>query len=97
MRPMGMPKDVQDRMTFDAQAASFFAYVVQKAGIEKAKELVRWNRDGKPSAEFLTRPEGMGADLDKIEKDWQEWAKKQKVEGPNIRFTTGPARPSPPR
>ncbi len=94
---MNMPKDVQDRMTFDAQAALFFSYVVQKAGLEKAKELVQWNREGKPSREFLARAEVLGSDLEKIEHDWLEWVKQQKMEGPNMRLMTSPARPSPPQ
>jgi hypothetical protein len=93
---MGMPKDVQDRMTFDAQAALFFSYLSQKVGLEKTKELVQWNREGKPSREFLTRADVLGPDLEKIEEDWQEWVKQQKVEGPNMRFMTSPARPPTP-
>ena len=94
---MNMPKDVQDRMTFDAQAALFFSYLVQKAGLEKTKELVQWNREGKPSREFLARAEVLGSDLEKIEHDWLEWVKQQKMEGPNMRLMTSPARPSPPQ
>jgi hypothetical protein len=93
---INMPKDVQDRMTFDAQAALFFSYLVQKAGLEKTKELVQWNREGKSSREFLTRADLLGPDLEKIETDWQEWVKQQKVEGPNIRSMTNPARPPTP-
>ncbi len=85
-----MPKDVQDRMTFDSQAASFFAYVLQKLGMDKARELVQWNREGKLTREFLTRPGYLGPDLDQIEKDWSDWIKTQKPEGPgSIRVTAG--------
>ncbi len=78
-----MPKDVQDRLTFDCQAASFFSYMVEKVGIEKAREVVQWNRDGKLAREALARPGYLGDDLDQIEKDWQDWVKKQKGEGPS--------------
>ncbi len=86
----GMPKDVQDRMTFDSQAASFFDYVLQKLGVDKTREVVQWSREGKLTRELLTRPEYLGTDLDQIEKDWSDWVKTQKPEGPGIiRMTVG--------
>jgi hypothetical protein len=85
-----IPKDVQDRMTFDCQAASFFSYVLQKLGMEKAQEVVRWSRDGKPARELLARAEYLGTDLDQIEKDWIDWVKNQKADSPgNPRMTSG--------
>lgn len=85
-----MPKDVQDRLTFDSQAASFFNYIVQKLGMDKAREVVRWNRDGKLVREVLARPDYLGGDLDQIEKDWGDWVKTQKPDGPgNIRMSIG--------
>ena len=86
-----MPKDVQDRMMFDAQSASFFTYMVDQIGLAKVKELVQWNRGGKSVREFLTRGDMLGPDLDKVERDWQTWIKAQKVEMPGIQFITGPA------
>ena len=36
-----LPKDQQDRMLFDTQGFTFFTYMINQAGIEKVKELVR--------------------------------------------------------
>ena len=89
----GMPKEVQDRMLFDAQAATFFNYLIQKAGVEKGKELVEWDQEGKDPVEFVTRPDVFGPDLEKTEKEWQVWLKSQKAPGP-IRIMS---RRAPPR
>jgi hypothetical protein len=93
--PAAMPKEVQDRMMFDVQAAAFFNYLVQKAGTEKGKELVQWDREGKDPVEFVTRPDVFGPDLEKTEKEWQAWLKSQKAPGP-IRIMTGGPRPAGP-
>ncbi len=42
-----LPKDQQDRLLFDAQSATFFNYLIEKAGMDKAKEIVRQNMQGK--------------------------------------------------
>jgi hypothetical protein len=81
-RSVSMPKDVADRMMFDAQSAAFFGYVLEKAGMEKAKALVQWNREGKPVRDFVARAEVLGSDLDTIEKEWQDWIKAQKADPP---------------
>jgi hypothetical protein len=91
----GMPKEVQDRMLFDAQAATFFNYLIQKAGVEKGKELIQWDQEGKDPVEFVTRPDVFGPDLEKTEKEWQAWLKSQKAPGP-IRIMTGGPRPAGP-
>lgn len=70
-----MPKDEQDRMLFDGQASTFFSYMVQKVGIEKIKELIVQTREGKESREYITLPEVLGPDFEKIEEDWTGWAK----------------------
>ncbi len=71
-----LPKDQQDRLLFDAQSATFFNYLVEKAGMDKAKEVVRQNMDGKDA---LTVVVGLlGSDFNKIEKDWLAWLKTQK-------------------
>jgi hypothetical protein len=93
---MGAPmaKDLQDRMTFDAQAASFFSYVIQKIGIEKAREIVQSSLQGKLSREAIARPGYLGTDLDEVERDWQTWVKEQRVEPPpGLRLNAGPQRP----
>ena len=88
--PAGMPKEVQDRMLFDAQAAAFFNYLIQKTGVEKGKELVEWDQAGKDPVEFVTRPDVFGPDLEKTEKEWQVWLKSQKAPGPMRIMTGGP-------
>jgi len=95
-----MPKDVQDRMIFDCQAAAFFKYAVERLGIEKTREAIQWNREGKLTRDALFRREYMGTDLDQVEKDWLEWVKNLKAEGPGgIRPKPGgtqkPAAPAP--
>jgi len=98
-RSVSMPKDVADRMMFDAQSAAFFSYVLEKAGVEKGKALVQWNREGKPVREFVARAEVLGSDLDTIEKEWQSWIKAQKAEPPpgmRILAPPGGAAPRPP-
>jgi hypothetical protein len=73
-----MSKDEQDRMLFDGQAGTFFAFAMEKLGIEKIKELVRQAREGKESREYLGRPDALGSDFEKIEADWVAWVKAQK-------------------
>ncbi len=89
-----MAKDAQDRATFDAQAAAFFAFVLQKIGVEKSREVVQWNREGKLTREALIRPGYLGTDLDQVELDWQSWVKEQKSDGPpGTRTNAGPRGP----
>ncbi len=92
---MNMPKDVQDRMMFDAEASSFFVYVMEKAGLDKVKRLVDEARKGREPAELLRQQEMLGSELEKIEEDWRAWLKDLKVEPPpgGFRSTTEPGRP----
>ncbi len=77
---MTLPKDVQDRMIFDSQAASLFSYVLSKLGVEKVKSVVQGNLEGKLTSEILCRADYLGPDTDKIESDWRAWVKGQKPE-----------------
>jgi hypothetical protein len=77
-----MPKDEQDRMLFDGQSATFFAYLAGKAGIEKVRELVKQAREGKESREYVCQPNVLGSDFGKIEEDWVAWVKTQKAPEP---------------
>ena len=79
-----MPKDVQDRMMFDSQAASLFSFLLQKVGLEKTKSIVKANLAGKDSAQVIATADMLGTDWDKIEKDWQTWVKEQKSAGPDV-------------
>lgn len=77
-----LPKDQQDRMLFDGQASTFFSYLVEKAGIEKVKELIQSGRDGRPSTPLIVQPEVLGASIEKIEQDWLAYVKTLKPEQP---------------
>ncbi len=71
-----LPKDQQDRLLFDAQAATFFAYLIEKAGVDKTKDVVQQNMKG---TEALTVVQSyLGSDIEKVEQDWQTWIKAQK-------------------
>lgn len=95
---MNLSKDVQDRMMFDAQASSFFSYLVAKAGLEKAREIVKQSREVKNSLEVLSQSGAVDKDFEKVEQDWQSWLKEQKTDGPpgNIRVISGSERPPAP-
>jgi hypothetical protein len=73
--PRAMQKDEQDRALFDGQASAFFAYMIEKAGIEKVKELIRQAREGKESREYISKTEVFGPDFGKLEEDWAAWVK----------------------
>jgi len=77
-----LSKDEQDRMLFDSQSSTFFAYMIEKIGIEKVKELIRETQNGMESREFITRPDMLGSDFEKIEDNWIAWVKAQKPERP---------------
>jgi hypothetical protein len=78
-----MSKDVQDRMMFDLQSATLFDFLAEKLGKDRMRDLVRWNRDGKKTREFITQESQLGPDVEKIEADWQAWVKAQKTEPAN--------------
>jgi hypothetical protein len=82
-----LPKDQQDRLLFDAQAATFFAYLIEKAGADKAKNVIQQNMKG---TEALTVVQSyLGSDIEKVEQDWQTWVKAQKPPE-NIRNINAP-------
>jgi len=92
-----LPKDQQDRLLFDTQAATFFAYLVQQAGLEKVKGLIEHCREGKDSGAYVTREDVLGPDFSKIENDWRDYVKTLKPEAPQeIRIRTNPERPGNP-
>ena len=71
-----LSKDVVDRMVFDAQSAAFFTYLIEKAGIDKVKDLVQKQRKGTESiAVILTL---LGPDMDKTDMDFMNWSKSHK-------------------
>jgi hypothetical protein len=97
--PAVLPKDVQDRMMFDGQASTFFAFLVEKISVEKVKKLVQSGREGKDVREILTQPDMLGPDMEKVELAWIEWLKAQKAEPERmIRMSGNPSQaPAPPR
>ena len=95
---MNLSKDVQDRMMFDAEASTFFSYLVAKAGVERTRGIVSLSLENKDSLDVLGRSDALDKDLEKVEQDWQAWVKQQQADGPpgNIRMISGPDRtPSP--
>ena len=91
---MNLSKDVQDRMMFDAEASTFFSYLVAKAGVEKTRGIVSLSLENKDSLDVLGRSDALDKDLEKVEQDWQAWVKQQQADGPpgNIRMISGPDR-----
>ena len=96
---MNLSKDVQDRMMFDAEASSFFSYLVAKAGLEKVKEIVKHSGEVKNPLDALSQSGAVNKDFEKVELDWQAWLKEQKTDGPpgNIRMISGPEHPVAPQ
>jgi hypothetical protein len=73
-----MSKDEQDRMLFDGQAGTFFSFLLERIGVDKVKELIKQAQEGKESREYLSKPDVLGSDFEKIEEDWAAWVKAQK-------------------
>ncbi len=71
-----LSKDVVDRMVFDAQGTAFFTYLIEKAGIEKVKDLVQQQRKGTESLAVVQTL--LGADVDKTEMEFMDWVKTKK-------------------
>jgi len=70
-----LPKDEQDRMLFDSEASTFFAFMLEKVGIEKIKVLITQAQEGKESRDFVTQADVLGPDFEKIEGSWADWVK----------------------
>lgn len=93
---MTMPKDVQDRLLFDAEASSFFSYIIEKLGVEKCRAVVLANREKKDTREILLQKDMFGSEIETLEKDWQTWVKAQKPEVPAMmKFMTPEVKPGP--
>ena len=84
-------------MLFDVQAATFFNYLVQKTGVEKGRELIEWDLEGKDPVEFVSRADVFGPDMEKTEKEWQAWVKSQKAPGPARVIGRTPRAAAPPQ
>jgi hypothetical protein len=68
-----IPKDEQDQMLFDGQASTFFAFLLEKVGVEKVKELIQAVQQGVEGRDYVARPDMLGDDYGKIEDEWIEW------------------------
>ncbi|HSW37975.1 MAG TPA: hypothetical protein VLL97_00610, partial [Acidobacteriota bacterium] len=68
-----IPKDEQDRMLFDGQSGAFFFYLIEKVGLDRVRELIRFAIAGGESRNFVMAPEMLGSDFEAIEADWTEW------------------------
>jgi hypothetical protein len=73
-----MSKDEQDRTIFDGQALTLFSFLLEKIGIDKVKELIKQAQEGKETREYLSKPNVLGSDFEKIEEAWTAWVKAQK-------------------
>jgi hypothetical protein len=73
-----IPKDEQDQMLFDGQSSTFFAFLLQKVGIEKVKELIKAVQGGIEGRNFIARPDMLGDDFGKIEDEWIEFVENLK-------------------
>ena len=76
---------------FDAQAATFFTYLLETQGVEKVREIVQLNSSGEDIQEILERPEFLGTDYQAVENAWREWVGNQKVESRRRRSQSGPS------
>ncbi len=83
-RQRTIPKDEQDQMIFDGQSSTFFAFLLEKVGIEKARELINAVQEGVEGRDFIAREDVLGGDYRIIEEEWIEWV--QKLEPPPPQF-----------
>lgn len=78
-QPTAVPKDVQDRLMYDAQATTLFAYLLENLGVEKMKKVIGRNRGGEDVQMILEEPDFLGPDMESAEKGWLSW-----VEGMDV-------------
>jgi len=75
-----IPKDEQDQMIFDGQSSTFFAFLLEKVGMEKIRELIDAIQAGTEGRDFIARSDMLGDDYGEIEEEWLEWAQDLKTE-----------------
>jgi hypothetical protein len=71
-----IPKDEQDQMIFDGESSTFFAFLLEKVGMDKMKALiasVREDSSGTGARKYVTRPDMLGDDFTKIEEQWIDY------------------------
>lgn len=81
-----IPKDEQDQMIFDGQSSTFFAFLLEKVGIEKVRELIQAVHEGIEGRDFVARPDMLGDDYNTIEEEWMAWVQDLK---PQPKFPRG--------
>ncbi len=74
---MNLSKDQQDRMLFDGQSSTLFAYLIEKIGIDKVKAMVKYVQEGKSCWDYLVQGDVLGSNFLKVEEDWTNWVKAQ--------------------
>ena len=74
-----LSKDEQDRMLFDGQAISFLEYLMEKFGIEKIRDLIKFAMGKNESWDYVTRTDMLGRDFTKIETEWTAWMMKLSI------------------
>jgi len=86
-----LPKDVADRLVFDAQASAFFEYLIEKTSLDKVIDLVQQNRKKTETLQVVMNL--LGPDVDKIEQDWLAWVKAKPADAVrNAPQAAGPSR-----
>ena len=75
-----LPKDEQDQMLFDGQSSTFFAFMLEKLGMEKVRELIRAVNDKVEGRDFLARSDMLGEDYGQTEQAWIDWVQAQPPE-----------------
>jgi hypothetical protein len=87
-----IPKDEQDQMIFDGQSSTFFAFLLEKVGVEKVRELIHAVQNGTEGRDFIARPDMLGGDYGEIEKEWIDWVQNLQIEPESLRFDGPPGR-----
>ena len=75
-----IPKDEQDQMLFDGESSTFFAFLLEKVGTEKIRELISAVQENVEGRDFIARPDMLGDDYAEIEKEWLVWVQDLKTQ-----------------
>ena len=81
-RQRTIPKDEQDEMIFDGESSTFFAFLLEKVGIEKVRELINAVQEGVEGRDFIAREDMLGGDYRIIEDEWTDWIQKLEPQPP---------------
>jgi len=81
-RQRTIPKDEQDQMIFDGQSSTFFAFLLEKVGIEKVRELISIVQEDVEARDFIAGSDMLGDDFRNIENEWIVWVEDQTPQPP---------------